>query len=62
MFPKLSSSYLCRRHVLQITDGIEDMGTMRLELLVCLAIAWICVFLCLFKGIKSSGKVSTSKA
>ncbi|XP_064636103.1 sodium- and chloride-dependent glycine transporter 1-like isoform X2 [Lineus longissimus] len=46
-----------QHHVLQITDGIEDMGKIRWELLVCLGIAWICVFLCLFKGIKSSGKV-----
>ncbi|XP_014672837.1 PREDICTED: sodium- and chloride-dependent glycine transporter 1-like isoform X2 [Priapulus caudatus] len=45
------------RYVLQMSDGIEDMGSVRLELLACLALAWTLVFLCLFKGVKSSGKV-----
>ncbi|XP_074650330.1 sodium- and chloride-dependent glycine transporter 1-like isoform X2 [Tubulanus polymorphus] len=45
------------RHVLQITEGIDDMGNLRWQLLICLALAWVAVFLCLFKGVKSSGKV-----
>ncbi|XP_052076409.1 sodium- and chloride-dependent glycine transporter 2-like [Mytilus californianus] len=44
-------------NVLQITSGIEDVGSIRLELLACLFIAWVLVFLCLFNGIKSSGKI-----
>ncbi|KAL5012420.1 hypothetical protein ScPMuIL_010971 [Solemya velum] len=52
-----ASEEFWQRHVLQITDGIEDMGSLRWELLICLAVAWILVFLCLCKGIKSSGKV-----
>jgi cytosine/uracil/thiamine/allantoin permease len=43
--------------VLKITDGIDNMGGIRLELLICLIVAWILVFLCLCKGVKSSGKV-----
>ncbi len=46
------------RHVLQITDSIGDAGKMRSELVLCLIIGWVLVYLCLFKGIKSSGKVS----
>lgn len=34
------------------------MGTIRWELVGCLALAWVLVGLCLAKGIKSSGKVS----
>ncbi|OQV16286.1 Sodium- and chloride-dependent glycine transporter 1 [Hypsibius exemplaris] len=45
------------RHVLQISEGIDQTGSLRPELLICLAVAWISVFLCSFKGIKSSGKV-----
>ncbi|XP_033632104.1 sodium- and chloride-dependent glycine transporter 1-like [Asterias rubens] len=45
------------RHVHQLTEGIGNMGSIRLELLGCLALAWLIVFLCLCKGIKSSGKV-----
>lgn len=35
----------------------EDMGEMRWELVGCLALAWVIVFLCMVKGVKSSGKV-----
>jgi SNF family Na+-dependent transporter len=45
------------REVLQISSGIEDLNGIRWELLGCLALAWLIVFFCLFKGVKSSGKV-----
>lgn len=45
------------RYVLQITEGIGEAGNMRSELVLCLLIGWVLVYLCLFKGIKSSGKV-----
>jgi len=54
---KSPSEEYWERYVLQITDSIEDIGNVRPGLLVCLIIAWTMVFLCLFKGIKSSGKV-----
>ena len=44
-------------YVLQIPDNMEDLGSMRVELLVALIVAWILVYFCLWKGIKSSGKV-----
>jgi len=44
-------------HVLQISDGIENMGGIRWELFGCLALAWGLVFLCLIRGVRSSGKV-----
>ncbi len=47
-----------RNNVLQISSGIENMGGIRWELLGCLILAWIVVFLCLIRGVKSSGKVS----
>ena len=47
-----------RNEVLQITEGIEDLGVVRWELLICLAVAWTVIFLCLCKGVKSSGRVS----
>lgn len=46
-----------QRHVLELSSGIDELGGIRWELLGCLALAWIVVFLCLIKGIKSSGKV-----
>ncbi|VDP75748.1 unnamed protein product [Echinostoma caproni] len=43
--------------VLGLSKGIEHLGTVRWELALCLLLAWIIVFLCIFKGIKTSGKV-----
>lgn len=46
-----------RRYVLNISDDIGNLGEVRLPILGCLALSWVVVFLCLFKGVKSSGKV-----
>uniref|UniRef100_A0A803SPU7 Transporter n=1 Tax=Anolis carolinensis TaxID=28377 RepID=A0A803SPU7_ANOCA len=46
-----------RRYVLKLSDDIGNLGEVRLPLLGCLGVSWIVVFLCLFKGVKSSGKV-----
>ena len=47
-----------RHEALRISAGIEDLGSIRWELVICLAISWLAVFLCLFKGVHSLGKVS----
>ncbi|XP_077263039.1 sodium- and chloride-dependent glycine transporter 1 [Temnothorax americanus] len=44
-------------HVLGISSGIEETGSIRPSLAACLFLAWIIVFLCLSKGVQSSGKV-----
>ncbi|CAH1393446.1 unnamed protein product, partial [Nezara viridula] len=45
------------RKVLGISSGIEEIGSVRLELAVALFIVWIGVYFCVWKGIKTSGKV-----
>lgn len=40
-----------------MTTGIEDLGGIRWQLVLCLLAAWLIIFFCLFKGVKSSGKV-----
>ncbi|GFO09380.1 sodium- and chloride-dependent glycine transporter 1-like [Plakobranchus ocellatus] len=52
-----ASEQFWERHVLQLSSGIEEPGNMRWELMGCLALAWLCVFFCLFKGVKVLGKV-----
>jgi hypothetical protein len=52
------SSSFDRRRVLGLSAGIEETGEIRLPLALCLLLAWIIVFLCLCKGVQSSGKVS----
>lgn len=47
-----------RHHVLKLSSGIEELGEVRWQLLICLALSWLFVFLCLFKGVKILGKVS----
>uniref|UniRef100_A0A4W3IRD8 Transporter n=1 Tax=Callorhinchus milii TaxID=7868 RepID=A0A4W3IRD8_CALMI len=44
-------------YVLKVSGDIGTFGEIRLPLLGCLAVAWFVVFLCLIKGVKSSGKV-----
>uniref|UniRef100_A0A671QJY7 Transporter n=1 Tax=Sinocyclocheilus anshuiensis TaxID=1608454 RepID=A0A671QJY7_9TELE len=43
--------------VLERTSGVEETGTLRWELFLLLLLAWILVYLCIFKGVKSTGKV-----
>ncbi|ELT92641.1 hypothetical protein CAPTEDRAFT_140091, partial [Capitella teleta] len=44
-------------NVLELSAGIHELGGIRWQLLLCLFAAWAIVFLCLCKGVKSSGKV-----
>lgn len=46
-----------RNKVLDISDGIDQMGPVKWDLVLCLLLAWIVVYLCICKGIRSSGKV-----
>ncbi|KXJ28641.1 Sodium- and chloride-dependent betaine transporter [Exaiptasia diaphana] len=55
-FVSPSSEYWSNR-VLQITGSIEEMGSMRWELVGTLILGWIMVYLCICKSIKATGKV-----
>ena len=46
-----------RRRVLHISSGFEEIGSIRWDLLGCLALAWVLTFLCIWKGVKTTGKV-----
>ncbi|XP_064197800.1 sodium- and chloride-dependent glycine transporter 1 isoform X2 [Anguilla rostrata] len=46
-----------KHKVLNISDDIGNFGEVRLPILGCLAVSWVVVFLCLIRGVKSSGKV-----
>ncbi len=45
--------------MLNISTSIEVTGSMRGELVLALLVAWVITFLCMLKGIKTSGKVSS---
>ncbi|KAL8617003.1 hypothetical protein ACOMHN_014174 [Nucella lapillus] len=52
-----ASEEFWEKHVLELTPGIDQLGSIRWQLLITLAVSWFCVFLCLFKGVKILGKV-----
>ncbi|XP_078602411.1 sodium-dependent proline transporter-like isoform X2 [Branchiostoma floridae x Branchiostoma japonicum] len=57
-FTRVSASHEFWTHkVLQLSSGIDKMGTVRWDLALCLLLAWVIVGACLIKGVKSSGKV-----
>ncbi|KAM6946139.1 sodium- and chloride-dependent GABA transporter 2-like [Aplochiton taeniatus] len=45
------------RRVLSISGGIEEMGSVRWELLLCLIVMWVICYFCIWKGVQSTGKV-----
>ncbi|XP_077596017.1 sodium- and chloride-dependent GABA transporter 2-like isoform X1 [Stigmatopora nigra] len=46
------------RRVLKISSGIEDVGNLRWELVLCLLLSWVICYFCIWKGIKSTGKAA----
>ncbi|RXM96312.1 Sodium- and chloride-dependent GABA transporter 2 [Acipenser ruthenus] len=45
------------RRVLKISGGIEEVGSLHWEMMLCLLLAWIICYFCVWKGVKSTGKV-----
>uniref|UniRef100_A0A8C5AYQ3 Transporter n=1 Tax=Gadus morhua TaxID=8049 RepID=A0A8C5AYQ3_GADMO len=45
------------RRVLNVTGSPNEMGSIRWELALCLLLSWIVCYFCIWKGVKSTGKV-----
>ncbi|CAB1336005.1 unnamed protein product, partial [Coregonus sp. 'balchen'] len=43
--------------VLNISQGLDYPGSINWELLLCLAAVWVMVYFCVWKGVKSTGKI-----
>ncbi|KAM4610477.1 sodium- and chloride-dependent creatine transporter 1 [Polymixia lowei] len=43
--------------VLNISDGLDQTGVINWELLLCLMAVWVMVYFCVWKGVKSTGKI-----
>nr|UYG55591.1 GAT-2 [Macrophthalmus japonicus] len=55
--PKDSVVEFWDNRVLQITDGVGDMGTMVWPLFGALVFSWICTYFAIWKGVKVTGKI-----
>ncbi|XP_072551207.1 sodium- and chloride-dependent GABA transporter 2-like isoform X2 [Salminus brasiliensis] len=44
------------RRVLDISGGIEELGKLKWEIVLCLIAMWIICYFCIWKGVKSTGK------
>ena len=47
-----------RRRVLSMSGGIEELGAVQWELCVCFLACWLACYFCIWKGVKTTGKVS----
>ena len=53
-----SATEYWENHILGISKGLEHPGMIKWDLALTLLLAWVIVYLCICKGIKTSGKVS----
>lgn len=51
-----------RREVLQLTTSLDKLGPVSWRLALCLAIIWLICYFCVWKGVKSTGKVSRRRS
>lgn len=54
---RMASDEYFHNFVLGISSGIHDLGGVKFELAFCLFLCWLIVFVCLYRGVKSMGKV-----
>ncbi|RVE70630.1 hypothetical protein OJAV_G00066470 [Oryzias javanicus] len=45
------------RKVLRLSGGLHEPGVISYELVLCLIVTWVMVYFCMWKGVKSTGKV-----
>ncbi|XP_061584505.1 solute carrier family 6 member 22, tandem duplicate 2 [Cololabis saira] len=45
------------RRILGLSDGIDKIGNIRWDLALCLLLAWVLCYFCVWNGVKTTGKV-----
>ncbi|KAL3971376.1 cytospin [Sarotherodon galilaeus] len=56
-YSSTASQEFFKYKMLAQTSGVEDTGVLRWDLFLILILAWILIYFCIFKGVKSTGKV-----
>lgn len=54
----LTTARVFRREVLRLSDSLDELGPISWKLALCLAAIWLICYFCVWKGVKSTGKVS----
>jgi len=54
-----ATSYFWYRNALDVSPSMDSPDGIKWKMLICLIVAWCIVYACIWKGIKSSGKVNT---
>lgn len=57
---RLNTQVCFRYNTLRVSTGLHEMDGLQWHLVVVLFAAWVIIFLCLMKGVKSVGKVCNS--
>ncbi|XP_067857939.1 sodium- and chloride-dependent transporter XTRP3A-like isoform X3 [Heptranchias perlo] len=52
-----STEYFWYRKTLNVTPTIDDAGSFHWEMILCLILSWLVVYLCIIRGTESTGKV-----
>uniref|UniRef100_A0A8C6TYH1 Solute carrier family 6 member 13 n=1 Tax=Neogobius melanostomus TaxID=47308 RepID=A0A8C6TYH1_9GOBI len=53
----INVNVICRRRALRLSSGIHDLGSLNWDLVLCSLVAWTMCYFCIWKGVKSTGKV-----
>lgn len=56
--PVLSTAPLYRNKVLRLSGDLSEPGEMNWQMILCLVTTWVIVYFCIWKGVKSTGKVT----
>ncbi|XP_037323629.1 sodium- and chloride-dependent GABA transporter ine [Pungitius pungitius] len=56
-FSSTASQEFFKYKMLEQTTGVGEAGLIRWELFLILILAWVLIYFCIFKGVKSTGKV-----
>lgn len=53
----ITENVIYRRRILKVTGSVDELGSIHWELALCLLLSWIICYFCIWKGVKSTGKV-----
>lgn len=51
--------YINRKETLKISSGIDEPGSLNVPITISVLVAWILVYFCIWKGVRTTGKVIT---